>query len=178
MSWTTDTLQLRLMLDADLLDYKALRDGMLARHPEAFTSDAETESARDVASYRSRLAGGGDGETLFTLIARDGARLLGALTVEREPRRKVQHIAHLIGMMVAPEARGRGVGGRLLDQAIALLKADTSLELVTLSVTRGNGPAVTLYASRGFERYGRLERALKLADGRVLDKDLMRLVLR
>lgn len=34
--------QIRAMLEPDLLGYKALRDAMLARHPDAFTSDAET----------------------------------------------------------------------------------------------------------------------------------------
>src|SRR6218665_1016052 len=87
-------ISIRPMLEPDLLAYKALRDAMLTGHPEAFTSDAETECQRDLASYRSRLAGGQGGATLFTLLALEGHRVIGALTCEREPRRKVQHIAH------------------------------------------------------------------------------------
>ncbi len=166
----TTALQLRIMQPADLPAYKALRDLMLQRHPEAFTSDAETETRRDLSYYQSRLSGG---STLFTLLACDGPALLGALTCEREQRRKVQHTAHLVGMMVLPGHQGRGVGGLLLDDALQRLRALPGLALLTLSVTRGNERAVRLYERRGFERYGRLPGALRLDDGRELDKDLM-----
>ena len=164
---------LRPMLEPDLLGYKALRDAMLAGHPEAFTSDAETERQRDIASYRSRLAGGAGGGTLFTLLALDGTRIVGALTCEREPRRKVQHLAHLVGMMVADTHRGRGIGRTLLATAITRLRATAGLAQVTLSVTAGNRAAIGLYESVGFTRYGRLPDAIRLPDGRRLDKDLM-----
>ena len=168
-----DDLTIRGMLEPDLLGYKALRDAMLAGHPEAFTSDAETESLRDLASYRSRLAGGAGGGTLFTLLAIDGARVVGALTCEREPRRKVQHIAHLVGMMVADTHRGRGIGRMLLAATVARLQATPGLAQVTLSVTTSNRAAVGLYESVGFTRYGRLPDAVRLPNGRKLDKDLM-----
>lgn len=164
---------LRPMLEPDLLGYKALRDAMLAGHPEAFTSDAETERQRDIASYRSRLAGGAGGSTLFTLLALDGPRIVGALTCEREPRRKVQHLAHLVGMMVADTHRGRGIGRALLASALTRLRATAGLAQVTLSVTAGNRAAIGLYESTGFTRYGRLPDAIRLPDGRRLDKDLM-----
>ena len=169
--------QIRPMLEPDLLAYKALRDAMLSGHPEAFTSDAETESRRDLSSYRSRLAGGSNGATLFTLVALDSNRLVGALTCEREPRIKVQHNAHLIGMMVADTHRGRGIGRALLIAAIAKLKGTPGLAQVTLTVTSTNRAAIGLYESQGFERYGCLPDAIRLADGRRLSKDLMRLVL-
>lgn len=168
-------LHIRPMLEPDLLAYKALRDAMLAGHPEAFTSDAETERQRDIASYRNRLAGGAGGSTLFTLVALDGAQLVGALTCERDPRLQVQHIAHLIGMMVADTHGGRGIGRALLVQAIARLKASPGLAQVTLSVTASNAAAVGLYQSQGFTRYGSLPDAIRLADGRHVTKDLMTL---
>lgn len=170
-------LQLRLMQEVDLMAYKALRDGMLERFPEAFTSDAETERKRDLGSYQSRLTGGNGGMTLFTLLAWHQGRLLGALTLEREPRQKVRHIAHLVGMMVSPEAQGQGVGRVLLMQALRMLREDKSLGLVTLSVTSSNAAGVRLYASCGFERYGQLVGAIRLPDGQQLDKDLMVLTL-
>jgi ribosomal protein S18 acetylase RimI-like enzyme len=167
-------LRIRPLLETDLLSYKALRDAMLSSHPEAFTSDADTERQRDLASYRSRLTGGAGGATLFTLVALDGGRVVGALTCEREPRRKVQHLAHLVGMMVADTHRGRGLGRALLADALQRLRATPGLAQVTLSVTASNRAAVGLYESLGFARYGRLPDAVRLADGRSLDKDLMR----
>lgn len=168
----TDVL-IRPMAEPDLMAYKALRDAMLTSHPEAFTSDAETESRRDLASYRNRLAG--SGSTLFTLVALDGPKLVGALTCEREPRRNVQHLAHLIGMMVADTHAGRGIGRALLGDTLARLRATPGLSQVTLSVTASNRAAVGLYTRHGFERYGSLVDAIRLPDGRSLTKDLMRL---
>jgi len=170
-----DSINIRLMVEPDLMAYKALRDAMLSAHPDAFTSDAETEGQRDLSSYRNRLTGGASGSTLFTLVALDGGRLIGALTCEREPRRKVQHLAHLIGMMVADTHRGRGIGRALLAAAIDKLKATPGLAQVTLSVTASNRAAIGLYETLGFERYGTLTDAIRLPDGRSLSKDLMRL---
>lgn len=169
-------LDIRLMQERDLPAYKALRDAMLERHEEAFTSDAASERARDASSYRSRLA---NGETLlFTLLAWQQGQLLGALTVERDRRAKVAHQAHLVGMMVSDAAQGRGIGRALLEQALQQLRADERLSLLTLSVTASNAGAVRLYERLGFRRYGRLEGAIRLDDGRLLDKDLMVLRLR
>lgn len=169
---------LRLMHEADLPAYKRLRDAMLARHPEAFTSDADTELRRSADSYGSRLTGGAGGACLFTLTAWRGDRLVGAITCEREPRLKVRHLVHIVGMMVADGLHGRGIGQALLLQALRLLRGDASLQQALLTVTACNAPAVRLYERCGFVRYGRLEGAIALPDGQLLDKDLMRLALR
>jgi ribosomal protein S18 acetylase RimI-like enzyme len=78
-------------------------------------------------------------------------------------------------MMVADTHRGRGIGRALLAATIARLQGLPDLAQVTLSVTASNRVAVGLYESMGFERYGRLPDAVRLPDGRRLDKDLMRL---
>ncbi len=166
-------LSVRLLSEADLQAYKRLRDQMLARHPEAFTSDAETERSREAQSYRTRLAGGAHGSCLFTLVAADGSELVGAISCERELRTKVRHIAHIAGMMVLPRQQGRGIGRQLMDGALQLLKLQAGIELVTLSVTSSNATAVKLYESCGFIRYGCLQGAIKMTDGSLLDKDLM-----
>lgn len=164
---------IRLMRAADLPAYKQLRDGMLAAHPQAFTSDAATELQRDADSYRSRLSGGGDGASLFTLTAWAGPRMVGAISCEHEARVKVRHIAHIVGMMVSNELHGQGIGRSLLERALTLLQGEPVLELAVLSVSSGNARAVRLYEAFGFQRYGRLPGALKLPDGQLLDKDLM-----
>ena len=76
-------------------------------------------------------------------------------------------------MMVSDGLHGRGVGRQLLQRALMMLEGEPVLELVTLSVTASNLAAVRLYESCGFIRYGRLMGAIKLPDGRLVDKDLM-----
>ena len=161
---------------ADLPAYKQLRDAMLAAHPEAFTSDAQTERLRPPDSYLARLGAQRAGGADFTLGAWDGAALVGAISSESDPRLKVRHIAHLIGMMVDGAQRGRGIGRALLEASIGELRRAEGLEMITLSVTAGNAPAINLYERAGFVRYGSLPRALRV-DGRYHAKDQMVLVL-
>ena len=160
----------------ELADYKALRDAMLAAYPEAFTSDAQTESGKTAQTYLPRLGLTHPLGGQFTLGAWRGTQLLGAVTCERDARAKVRHIGHLIGMMVAREAAGQGIGRMLLQACIAEARSTDGLELLTLSVSAGNGPAVHLYERAGFVRYGTLPRAIKL-DDRYHDKQLMVLTL-
>jgi len=165
-------LRIRLMAAPDLAAYKALRDLMLASHPEAFTSDAETEMRRPPETYLSRVAGSADGGWPFTLTAWHGDWLCGAITCERDDRVKVRHIGHLIGMMVHPDASGRGVGRALLEACVALCLRRGNIEQLTLTVTSSGVAAIRLYERAGFVRYGRLERALCIG-GRYHHKDLM-----
>jgi ribosomal protein S18 acetylase RimI-like enzyme len=160
---------------ADLEAYKALRDHALAHFEEAFTSDAATEARRNAQSYRERL--GSDANPGFTLGAWLGERLVGAITCERDPRSKLRHIGHIVGMMVMRDDQGQGVGRELLDALVTRAGADAELHQLTLSVTAGNRGAVKLYERAGFTRYGTLPRAIRVA-GRFFDKDLMVLSLR
>jgi ribosomal protein S18 acetylase RimI-like enzyme len=160
-------------LDADALPaYKALRDEMLTLHAEAFTSDAASERAKPAASYRSRLEDSAGDPARFTLGAWLDRRLVGAISCERDERLKVRHIAHIVGMMVCAEARGRGIGRTLLDACIDKARQVREIEMLTLSVTAANAAAVALYEGARFQRYGRLVHAIKLGDT-YHDKDLM-----
>jgi RimJ/RimL family protein N-acetyltransferase len=172
---TLPDLSIRELGTADLDAYKALRDHALAHHEEAFTSDAATETQRSAASYASRLGGGSDGS--FTLGAFRADALVGAISLERDPRSKVRHVGHVIGTMVQASELRRGVGGALLDALIARAAADAELHQLTLTVTAGNEAAEHLYARAGFARYGTLQRAIQVG-GRFFDKHHMVLALR
>jgi ribosomal protein S18 acetylase RimI-like enzyme len=160
---------------ADLADYKRLRDEMLALHPEAFTSDAEGDAGKEPTDYLHRLGLERRDGGQFMLGVWRGKRLVGAIGCERDPRRKVRHIGHVIGMMVRPEARGAGLGTLLVEACIAEAR-HAGLEMLTLTVTADNAGAVRLYERHGFTGYGTLRRALKV-DSRYHDKLHMALVL-
>jgi ribosomal protein S18 acetylase RimI-like enzyme len=160
---------------ADLADYKRLRDDMLALHPEAFTSDADSEAQKEPADYLHRLGLDRRDGGQFVLGAWRGRRLVGAIGCEREERLKVRHIGHVIGMMVRPELRRQGLGTLLLEACIAEARR-AGLEMLTLTVTAGNASAIRLYERHGFVAYGTLRRALKIGD-RYHDKLHMALAL-
>jgi ribosomal protein S18 acetylase RimI-like enzyme len=166
--------EIRRLVPADLPDYKDLRDAVLTAHPEAFTSDAAPERSHE--SYLSRLGGGRPDGGEFTLGAWQGEHLVGAVSCERDPRAKVLHIGHIIGMMVRTNTQGMGIGRALVDACIAEASAAGGLVMLTLTVTASNASAVHLYESAGFTRYGRLERAI-CVDGVYHAKDHMTLSL-
>ena len=162
---------IRLLTDADLPAYKALRDVGLQHDPEAFTSDFDTASALPAATYATRLGQPPDDHFILGAFAPDGS-MLGAVVCEREAKLKKRHEAALVGMIIAPPARRQGIGKALLaafDQAVRQLPG---LEQVVLSVTAGNTQAVRLYEGAGFVRYGLQPHAVKV-DGRYHDKALM-----
>lgn len=64
----------------------------------------------------------------------------------------IRHDAHtleLAKMAVAPAARGRGYGDRLVEAAIAFARSTGARTLMLVSNTR-LGPALTLYRKHGF----------------------------
>jgi RimJ/RimL family protein N-acetyltransferase len=166
---------LRQLQPTDLDAYKALRIHVLSHHEEAFTSDATAEAKRTAQSYAARL--GDDNSRAFTLGAFRGNRLVGAVTCEHDARVKVQHIGHIIGMMVHTDEQGRGVGRALLDALIGRASADAELHQLTLNVTAGNAAAERLYERSGFTRYGTHAQAIRV-DGEFFDKHHMLLNLR
>lgn len=163
---------LRLLQPADAPAYTALRQTMLRQFPEAFTSDPDAEPSPD--RHAQRLSAGPAGFTLGVFVEH---RLAGALTCERPTRAKERHLGHLVAMMVDPAHQGTGLGGRLLAAVIDRARAGGDLLQLTLSVTRGNEAAMALYRRAGFVSYGCLPRAVRLADGRLLAKELMVLAL-
>ena len=154
----------------DLPAYKLLRDDMLFAHPEAFTSDATEERVKEPADYLQRLGLDRRERGHFVLGAWRGGRLVGAIGLERDRRRKGRHIGHVVGMMVRPEARGQGVGRELLDALIGEARRSEGTEMLTLTVTASNTPAVRLYETSGFVAYGTLVRAIRLENGQYHDK--------
>ncbi len=56
-------------------------------------------------------------------------------------------------MWVAPQQRGRGLGGAIVDAVVAWARAEGHSRLL-LGVGDDNAAAIALYASRGFEPTG------------------------
>lgn len=72
-----------------------------------------------------------------------------------------------ISIYLREDQRGRGLGGRLLDHAMAEAPAANVSALVGL-VFAHNAPSLALFASRGFERWGHLPRVANM-DGVLRD---------
>jgi RimJ/RimL family protein N-acetyltransferase len=81
-----------------------------------------------------------------------------------------------IGMMVAADWRGRGVGTALVAAAIAWARS-RGLHKLALSVFPHNNAAIGLYRKFGFVEEGRLVQHVRRADGQLWDLIEMGLLL-
>ena len=54
-----------------------------------------------------------------------------------------------------------GIGRRLVDEALAAARRMQGIEIINLTVTADNLPAVRLYSRQGFQSFGRETRAVK-----------------
>jgi putative acetyltransferase len=106
-----------------------------------------------------------------TLVAVTGAELIGSLVVE--PSR---HGFGEIGMAVAREWRGRGVGSALLAAAIEWAH-DRGLHKLSLGVFAHNTAAIELYRKFGFVEEGRRIKQYRRANGELWDAIEMGLLL-
>jgi L-phenylalanine/L-methionine N-acetyltransferase len=114
-------------------------------------TESVTRSAR---YYRRRYFRRSWADEQASLVAVHGDRVIGHLNVAREEGPMTRHVASL-GMAVAPEWRGRGVGTALMAEAIRWAK-EMGVEKLALSVYPHNEPALALYRKFGFEVEGRL----------------------
>lgn len=97
------------------------------------------------------------------LIAIDGDRVVGGLSIRREEHPATRHVCTL-GMFVVASHRGRGIGAALLSEAIRWARR-FGLERVELTVYPHNEAAIALYRRFGFVEEGRLVRHSKKSYG-------------
>ncbi len=168
---------IRLLLPADAASYRALRLRALREHPEAFTSSFEEETVRPLNWSAQRLsANPARPHDAFLGAFLDGA-LVGMVGLQGRYRAKERHNASVVGMFVAPEAGGLGLGRALLQELLGRARALAALEQLDLTVTQGNERAQALYERCGFTVCGVLPHAIKV-DGRDFSKIHMVLRLR
>jgi ribosomal protein S18 acetylase RimI-like enzyme len=86
--------------------------------------------------------------------------LVGAVGLYRDRHLKFSHKAHLWGMYVIPNYRGRGVAAELLDAALHHAHTLAGVAWMHLSVTSAAPVARRLYERAGFHVWGTEPEAL------------------
>lgn len=103
-------------------------------------------------------------------VAEDGDRIVGRLSLSRDPHPASRHVADL-GLMVAVSHRRRGVGTALLEAAVVWAR-ETGVRKLELHVFPWNEPALALYGNFGFDREGYRKRHYERG-GELVDAILM-----
>lgn len=121
--------------------WRAFRLRALATDPPAFGATLAEEEAQPEAWWIERATPGPHGARF---VAEDADAWLGTAGVAMK-----DHGPELLGMWVAPEARGRGVGALLLRAAEERARA-TGARRLTLWVNTENAYALALYHREGY----------------------------
>ncbi|QED46733.1 GNAT family N-acetyltransferase [Cytobacillus dafuensis] len=153
-------MNIRLLAPNDSDAYRNIRLMALQKHPEAFASSYEEETAYSKDVYKNRF----QTENSFTFGAFENEELLGTVTLLKETKLKLKHRANIVAMYVSPEKRRMGIGKALIANALEKAKELGEVEQVYLSVEATNEPAKKLYESFGFEVYAEEKRALKIGN--------------
>jgi len=141
--------------------FRELRLEALRSDPLAFGSTLERELKFTEELWRERLANPGSGNWV-AVDSRD--RWVGMTVAAR-----IEGQFRIFGMWVHPDQRGKGVGGVLLDAAIAWVDGVATRAPIVLEVNRRQAAAVRLYRSRGFEFTG-VSRPLGHTPGESVDE--------
>lgn len=120
--------------------WRDLRLSALAEAPEAFCSSLSDWEHQSERAWRDRLTN--VSTNLIAVLEGEDAGMVSAEVSDNE--------VELIGMWVAPFARGRGVGDELVRAIINWSLSQQGSKL-TLRVLKGNDRAATLYLRHGFE---------------------------
>jgi RimJ/RimL family protein N-acetyltransferase len=150
----------------DFGEWFALRDAV-AREGRYIGAEAPLDRAANEAMYRQWLASDANA---VTLAVDDTGRIVGSLGAQL-----AHGVVHL-GMWVAADQRGRGVGRALLDACIDWAR-QRGAHKVALEAWPHNTAALRLYERVGFVLEGRLRRQWRRNDGSLWDAVTMGLVL-
>lgn len=146
--------------------YRSLMLRAYTEHDTAFTSTFEERAGKPIEWWTRRL----QDPTSVTLGAFDvGDALIGTLRLEAYQRVRERHKIQITAMYVMKDFAGKAIGRRLVEEALSEARKMNGIEIMNLTVTADNLPAVRLYSKFGFQSFGRETRAVRAAD-RYLDK--------
>jgi len=129
----------------------SMRDEVMALLPRTYEQTLDCPGLRGLRQIDDVLDGhraAGEFDPALWFMLRDGSRPIGVLMLN--PGRAHDTI-ELVYLGLAPEARRRGMGARLLAHGLSRLTGRRE-RTITLAVDEQNAPAIALYRRFGFTR--------------------------
>lgn len=151
------------LLATDALRYRALMLEAYDIASDAFTSTAAERAGAPMAWWADRIDPADGLAEAF--VALDGESLVGTVALSYSAKPKTRHAALVIGLYVCPAHRRSGAAAALMRAAMASASARPETQVLQLTVTEGNEPAIRLYRSLGFVAWGTEPMAIRTRAG-------------
>lgn len=152
----------------EILDAQAMTDyiNTLSEERTFITYQGEKETPESEGKFLSSLLEKISNKKAVMLLVFANSDLVGISDVELGIRTG-RHVG-LLGISIAKEFRGEGIGKLLIEHLIKESKQNlVDLEIITLGVFSSNKLAINWYEKLGFIEEGRLPKGIKLANGYV-----------
>ena len=104
--------------------------------------------------------------------------LVGMVGIYRDRMIKAKHKAHIWGMYVSPDGRGKGTGKQLMEAALQWAEGQEGIIQVHLIVSSQTPVAQSLYRSLGFSLWGTEPSALRINGELVDDQHMVKILAR
>lgn len=153
---------IRPMQKSEAEAYRSLRLQALKTNPEAFGSSYEESIELPLEAFAQRIPEPDSEDLIMVVVAEN--HLLGMIGFLREKHLKQRHAGFIWGVYLAPEARGKGLGHKMMEQIMTHARKLEGLRKIELAVITTNPPALKLYQAFGFEIWGTQPEALKVDD--------------
>ena len=155
----------------------------LIKHIKALTAEpniplplAPDEFKYTVDEERRLLADSKGSDSSLFLLAFVEGKLVGELTCRAGSANKAHRHVAALGMSVAADWRGKGIGAQLMKSAIEWARQTNTIKRIELRVFATNERAIRLYTKSGFVQEGVLRKAA-FRDGKFHDTVVMALLL-
>jgi RimJ/RimL family protein N-acetyltransferase len=147
--------------------FKQMRLASLRDAPYAFSSNYESALQRSAESWREQADSTAQGSDRATFIAFSDDAPIGIAALYRLPDKL--DIGEVLQVWVAPEYRGTGAAGELMD-AVFKWAGDNSFRAIIGRITNENTRALQFYRKYGFAHTK--EASLNSSDGVTLVRDM------
>ena len=143
----------------------------LAEEPDINIPAAPGEFDIAVEEEEEFIRGHAEADNSILIVAEAGEQIIGVMNITGGQRKAMRHGGRL-GISVHRDWRGRGIGGRMLEEAIGWARGTGVLTRIQLEVYARNVDAVRLYERLGFRIEGTHPRAF-FQHGEYLDEITM-----
>jgi ribosomal protein S18 acetylase RimI-like enzyme len=151
----------------------AMRRTGLEQEPHSFGASPEDDRTQDPRFVEAALR-----DPDQAILGAFAPGLVGMVGIYRDRLLKARHKAHIWGMYVSPQGRGKGTGKQLMQAALRWAEGQQGILQVHLIVSARTPVAQNLYRSLGFIHWGTEPSALCINGELVDDQHMVKILAR